>query len=445
MGLKLSGAFIDFNLRDASWDPNWYLQVLYNCYYFIFAASFLNLEKHLPQLNRVIRRIAYGFLIVGSIGYLFLVLLGKASLFVYFFLFLVLPVVEILAIITIYKVLFIKDQFKYYMVIGTVVYHLGAYISLYLSVTKQPDFLGIEPISWFTFGIIFETVIFALGLGLRIYQVYEERNQTRLSLISELQKNEKLKQSINEKLQIEVAQKTKEVAQLIEDKKEQEKEKIRLQYEQELLEMTLTSLRNQMNPHFIFNALNSIKNAIIHKRKEDAVSYLNKFSKILREILKNSNSEECSLKEEIETLRLYVNLENIRFEKKIDFEIINEQNLNLNEFKIPPLLLQPLVENSIWHGLSLVNKQKRILLRIFRNHDKYLTIEVEDNGIGRERAMEIKSKKVFQRPSIGLQLSTDRLKLFGKNRSEHYGISIVDLYGDDQEASGTKVVLKIPF
>ncbi len=444
MGLKLSGEYTNLNLREIGWYPNWYLQLLYNCYYFIFAASFLNLKKHLPRLNQNIRRIAYGCLIGGSVLYFFLLLFGQSEIFMYVFLGVLLPIIELLAVYTIYKILFINDRFKYYMIIGTIIYHIFAYFSLYLSHYDNAKFLGIDPISWFTFGIIFETVIFALGLGLRIYQIYEDRNQTRLSLIGELQKNEKLKQSINEKLQVEVAQKTKEVAALIEDRKEREKEKIRMQYEQELLEMTLTSLRNQMNPHFIFNALNSIKNAIIHKRKEDAVSYLNKFSKILREVLKNSNNDECSLKEEIETLQLYVNLENIRFENKIEFILENEQDLNLNKFKIPPLLLQPLVENSIWHGLSLKKDAKKIIIRLRHDHEKYLTIEVEDNGIGRERAMEIKSKKVFQRPSIGLQLSIDRLKLFGKNRSDYHDVSIVDLYDDNQIAIGTKLVLKIP-
>ena len=443
IGLKLSGEYTDFNLREIGWYPNWYLQLLYNCFYFIFAASFLNLEKHLPQLNRNIRRIAYGCLIGGSILYLLLILIGQSEIFMNFFLGLFLPVIELLAVFTIYKIFFIKDRFKYYMIIGTITYHLFAYFSLFLSHYDNAKFLGIEPISWFTFGIVFETVIFALGLGLRIYQIYEDRNQTRLSLIGELQKNEKLKESINEKLHVEVAQKTKEVAALIEDRKEREKEKIRMQYEQELLEMTLTSLRNQMNPHFIFNALNSIKNAIIHKRKEDAVNYLNKFSKILREVLKNSNNQECTLKEEIETLQLYVNLENIRFENKIDFILENEQDLNLTNFKIPPLLLQPLVENSIWHGLSLIKEQKKIIIRLIHDHEGYLTIEIEDNGIGRERAMEIKSKKVFQRPSIGIQLSIDRLKLFSKNRSEYHDVSFVDMYNEAQEAIGTKVVLKI--
>jgi sensor histidine kinase YesM len=444
MGLKLSGEYTSLNLRETGWYPNWYLQLLYNCLYFIFAASFLNLEKHLPRLNQNIRELLTSCLIGGSVLYFFLLLLGQSEIFMYFFLGVLLPIIELLAVYTIYKIFFINDRFKFYMIIGTIIYHIFAYFSLYLSHYDNTKFLGISPISWFTFGVVFETVIFALGLGLRIYQIFEDRNNTRISLISELQKNEKLKESINEQLQVKVAQKTKEVAVLIEDRKEREKQKIRMQYEQELLEMTLTSLRNQMNPHFIFNALNSIKNAIIHKSKEDAVSYLNKFSKILREVLKNSNNDECSLKEEVETLQLYMNLENIRLENKIEFILENEQDLNMSTFKIPPLLLQPLVENSIWHGLSLKEGNKNIIVRVFQNDEKYLTIEVEDNGLGRERAMEIKSKKILQRPSIGLQLSIDRLKLFGKNRLGPHDVSIIDLYNDEEIAIGTKVVLKIP-
>lgn len=446
IGLKLSSQYQDISFKEVEWLPDliWYPQLLYNCFYFIFAVNFLNLEKHLPRLNQIILRISKGYLLVGSLLYLFLILIGKSEALIYFFFILFLPVILPLAFYTIYRIYFIDDKLKYYMIAGTIIYQFFAYLSLYLSYLDNLFLFDIAPISWFTFGIVAETVIFALGLGLRIYQINEDRNLARVSLIGELQRNEKLKESINEKLQIKVAQKTKEVATLIEDREEREKEKIRMQYEQELLEMNLTSLRNQMNPHFIFNALNSIKNAIIHKRKEDAVTYLNKFSKILREVLKNSNNDECSLKEEIDTLQLYVNLENIRFENKIDFIIENEQGLNLTNFKIPPLLLQPLIENSIWHGLSLKKGKKEIIIRIQQGHKEYLIIEIEDNGIGREQAMDIKNKKVFQRPSIGLKLSEDRLKLFGKNRSQYHGIQIEDMYDDAQNPKGTKVILKIP-
>ncbi|MEO1436837.1 MAG: histidine kinase, partial [Bacteroidota bacterium] len=174
-----------------------------------------------------------------------------------------------------------------------------------------------------------------------------------------------------------------------------------------------------------------------------AVSYLNKFSKILREVLKHSESKEYSLQAEIDTLKLYMNLENIRFETPIHFTIENEQDLNLSQFRIPPLLLQPFLENSIWHGLSLRKGIKNLIVRIRQENEDHILIEVEDNGIGREAAMEIKSKKVFQRESLGLKLSSDRLKLFAQQRQHDHSMEIIDLH-QSGEPSGTLIRLEVP-
>jgi sensor histidine kinase YesM len=297
---------------------------------------------------------------------------------------------------------------------------------------------------YFNLGIILESTIFALGLGYKIFGIYKAKNAAQKKLITQLQATEEVRKEANERLQQEVTEKTKEVAQLIQKQEEQARVKLRMEYEQEIMEMNLTSLRNQMNPHFIFNALNAIKSAIISDRQGDAVSYLNKFSKVLREVLKNSENEAYTIQEEMDTLTLYVNLENIRFENKIAFSIDNQGELNLRNFLIPPLLLQPLLENAIWHGLSLKEGARSLSICIMAPVSDHIQIDVEDNGIGRERAQEIKAKKVFQRDSLGVKLTQDRLRLFAQKREQAYDMQVIDLYDEVGTPLGTRVSLKVP-
>ena len=168
---------------------------------------------------------------------------------------------------------------------------------------------------------------------------------------------------------------------------------LELQYNNQINELKLASLHNQMNPHFIFNALNSIKHYIINNESKNATHYLNKFSKLIRKILEASASKEISLQEELETMDLYMTIENIRFSNAIEFSINVDEHLNLKSVKVPPLVLQPFLENSIWHGLSSKKNNKNILLSIERISADYIQIFIEDNGIGREDFGKDKSRK----------------------------------------------------
>ena len=139
-----------------------------------------------------------------------------------------------------------------------------------------------------------------------------------------------------------------------------------LQKEKRILTLEQDVLRTQMNPHFIFNALNSIKHYIINNEQKNAVHYLNKFSKLVRKILESSTLKEVSLHEELETMDLYMNIENIRFSNEINYEINVDDTLNLSAIKVPPLVLQPFLENALWHGLSSKKGDKKIILSVFQ-------------------------------------------------------------------------------
>jgi LytS/YehU family sensor histidine kinase len=217
-----------------------------------------------------------------------------------------------------------------------------------------------------------------------------------------------------------------------------------LKKEKKVLALKQDALRSQMNPHFMFNALNSIKLYIIKNNQKKATSYLNKFSKFMRKILEASDVQETTLKEEIETMKLYMSLENIRFSNEINFNVKTDSSINLETIKIPPLVLQPFLENSIWHGLSSSKKAKEITIFIHKISSEYIQINIEDNGIGRKASGKIKAKKSINRKSIGINLTKERLANFVKNKNNNYSVIYNDLEDENRDSSGTKVVLKLP-
>ncbi|OBX23685.1 tetratricopeptide repeat protein [Bizionia algoritergicola] len=217
-----------------------------------------------------------------------------------------------------------------------------------------------------------------------------------------------------------------------------------LKNEKKILTLEQDMLRNQMNPHFIFNSLNSIKLYIINNEKENAVYYLNKFSKLIRKILIASTEKEISLQDEIENMSLYMNIENIRFSNEIDYQEYIDDHLNTSSIKVPSLILQPFLENAIWHGLSAKSQNKKLELVAKKTQDNHVSITITDNGIGRVASEKIKNEKKIKRHSVGLNITKARLENFSKTFKEDYSIEIIDLYNDDNEACGTQVVLNIP-
>ncbi|WP_338731941.1 tetratricopeptide repeat-containing sensor histidine kinase [Mangrovimonas cancribranchiae] len=217
----------------------------------------------------------------------------------------------------------------------------------------------------------------------------------------------------------------------------------KLKNEKKIITLEQEMLRNQMNPHFIFNSLNSIKLYIINNEKENAVYYLNKFSKLIRKILIASTEKEISLHDELETMALYMNIENIRFSNEIDFSISINDNVNTSLVKVPSLILQPFLENALWHGLSSKTGDKKITLEVSKDSPDFVTIRITDNGIGREASKKIREQKKLKRKSVGLDITKARLANFSKHYANDYSIEIVDLYYDNK-ASGTKVIVNIP-
>ncbi len=223
-------------------------------------------------------------------------------------------------------------------------------------------------------------------------------------------------------------------------KKEEEKTKINKQ----IAEYQLTALQAQMNPHFIFNAINSIQGYILKKNEQQAYDYLAKFSKLIRMVLNHSQEKVLPLKQELEMLTLYVELEQLRFEESFAFDLKVDENVNVFELQVPTMLIQPYVENAIWHGLMNLDKNKKGNLKIHIGlKDELLKVVVEDNGIG--RALAETFKKDMLHNSIGMKLTEQRLVMINKLQDyEGSKIDVCDLYDAEKNASGTRVEIFIP-
>lgn len=204
--------------------------------------------------------------------------------------------------------------------------------------------------------------------------------------------------------------------------------------------LVLKSLRSQMNPHFIFNALNSVNNYISVNNERAANKYLSDFSKLMRDVLENSSEDFIPLSKEIEILELYLKLEHHRFKDKFDYTFKVDENLSSCSCLIPPMLIQPYIENAVWHGLRY-KKEKGKLDVVIKEVDEFIEIKVEDNGIGRKRSKEIKTENQKIMKSTGLRNIEERLKVIKEVYGVKLDVSINDINTDTNE--GTIVIIKL--
>ncbi len=218
------------------------------------------------------------------------------------------------------------------------------------------------------------------------------------------------------------------------------KEKERSSHEKELLELESKALRAQMNPHFIFNSLNSIKSLINKNENTTAAIYLTTFSKLIRTLFQHSDKREVSLYEELETCRLYTELEKMRFGDKVDFVFEVDQDLDLKDIKVPALVIQPFIENSIWHGLVPKETGGRVCISV-KNKGTTVECVVDDDGIGRGLSENYKAQFESTHQSKGIGLTQSRLELDKLLNDREDAIEIIDKKGPDGSPAGTTVIL----
>ena len=286
------------------------------------------------------------------------------------------------------------------------------------------------PIFFLLFGLTIEAVCFSFALIYRSNLVLIEKN--------------KLRENYNSQLASALQERTVELEQQNKLVEVQKIKQVEIALEQKIAETEMIALRAQMNPHFIFNCLNSIKLYTLENDSQTASEYLTKFSQLIRLVLENSRSEKVTLQKELETLKLYIELEAMRFKEKVNYQINIVPHIDQQYIEIPPLLIQPYVENAIWHGLMHKAEGGHITINISQPSEFLLHIEVTDDGIGRDKAEGYKSKSATRQKSFGLKMTSERLDAINHIYQTKTEVKIIDLLNEGGDATGTKVIIEIP-
>lgn len=220
--------------------------------------------------------------------------------------------------------------------------------------------------------------------------------------------------------------------------KEKETKLVKEVLENEMKKLELQSLRAMMNPHFIFNSLNSIKGYIVRNEPRVAANYLNKFSHLIRLILANSQMTSITLREELNALDMYIQLEGMRLQDNFSYQIQVGEDINQDQINMAPMIIQPYVENAIWHGLMNLSGEKKLMISI-QQKNEILEISIRDNGIGRVEAKKRKQKLGYKKQSFGMKITEDRIKFTQKKNT----VFVNDLVDETGSSLGTEVIIQL--
>ncbi|MEL7339546.1 MAG: histidine kinase, partial [Bacteroidota bacterium] len=228
------------------------------------------------------------------------------------------------------------------------------------------------------------------------------------------------------------------------NRRRQQREEQRIRNQAEKLALEHQALYAMMNPHFTFNALQSIQFFIHRQDKKAANKFLSSFAKLVRKNLESTQSDTITLGEEVERLKLYLSLEKMRFPEKFDYVVKVEPGLDLSDTEIPPMLLQPFVENSIKHGIMSLETDGLIEVKIESHGEDHLRVRIEDNGIGIVESKKRQANRPKDHVSKGMQITMDRLALFARMSGKEYSLDIDEIKGDQEQVEGTRVDMILP-
>jgi sensor histidine kinase YesM len=373
---------------------NFSIQFLAYAAYVAFARDLLDTRTHLIKWDKffeleikVLLLLAFTFALIQLFfGYEF-----QIRAFT-----IVAPLLSLFTLLTYYIIVTrIKDNFSRYFVVASFIYVVLANIS-FLEKFLGTEFFtskGVEPMFFIYLGAILQSIIFSVILGFIIKRIEQKSKNAEVRLAIKLKEIEELK---------------------------------------------MTALQSQMNPHFLFNSLNSINNFVLKSDVEKASDYITKFSRLIRVILNSSSSPTSTLSEELGILSLYVKLEQMRVSGGFDYIVNVDEKLNLENIKVPPLFLQPFIENAIWHGIMKKDGDKQIVLTIKKEQAKVLCL-IEDNGIGINKAKELDHMSQ-KRKFFGAAATENRIRILYKNKDVK--IETKDI--STQKQSGTQVLVSFP-
>jgi sensor histidine kinase YesM len=401
--------------------------------YALFLTRLLSIPKEQPKLWRIIGplMVLLALLQVIVVVQLFTGLLIENALL--FYLTDALPAL-LMGVLMIIATLRSRSKLKPYLLIGEISLYLislSPFHGYFLLDNVSPSVSAMVnyPPFFMALGLFTELFCFSLALAYRNKLVEVEKSH--------------LQRHYTTQLETELNQRTVEIKEQSRQLEQQHAIQLELAFEQKLAEMEMTALRAQMNPHFIFNCLNSIKLYTTDNDATKASAYLTKFSRLIRLVLENSRSERVPLKNELEALELYLEMEAMRFKDKLNFEICTPEELDTEGIEIPPLLLQPYVENAIWHGLMHKKEGGRVQIDVMQVETDRLRITITDNGIGRAKAASLKSKSATAAKSFGMKVTGQRIALINQMYQSDTNVQVHDLVDAEDRAAGTEVILEI--
>jgi len=363
--------------------------------YIAFSRDVLETKKKIPEWDQLLV-LAMRFIFIFSFVLIITqILLGynyQEKLFIF-----LMPIIAVFTILTYFVFTKIEGKHVTFFIIGSLSYLILAFASYLLKEAFGENYFesrGIQPKFFMYVGAIIEIIMtaFLLGNKLKLFEQNKIKAETELAI------------------------KTKEMA-----------------------DLKMTVLQTQMDPHFLYNSLNSINNFVLQYDKEKASDYITKFSRLIREVLKNSTSLTIPLEDDLGILGLYIKLEQMRMIGGFDYIVTIDESVNLRDIQVPPLFMQPYIENAIWHGFNTKKDYKKINLTIF-DEDDNIRCEIIDNGVGIKESEANDAKYKSNRKPFGLKASEDRIKLLHENQKVY--VIIEDI--SDHIDTGTKVTIKFP-
>ncbi|ASO03944.1 histidine kinase [Arenibacter algicola] len=420
------------------------IQFCFIGFYIFFILHLLEIKTFSQRLSNVLVGFGIFCFVYASSKFIFSYYEGLYSdnrvLISYIIRIIVLPLNMALFIWILVKV---RHPLMKYFIVGHSLFFVGAFLSSYIFYTNLhlvPDGIFNFPYAQhiiFQVGLLGEVFCFSIAIGEKMFLIQREKDMANHKLIEQLHRNQIMEENMRKELDYQVQQKTEELVRLYSEMEKQKEEQIKKSFAERLRDMKMLALRSQMNPHFIFNSLNALKNLVMLSREEDAIQYLDNFSILLRTILQNSGKNIISVEEELEMLELYLSLEKSRLGDDFSYTIQYDSREALSQFTIPPLLLQPFVENAIWHGLHPSGKLEKKLSVTF-DTSKQLQIIIEDNGVGRKESG--KAKKTH--PSAGTRITQERLFLYNHISEAKMHMSVLDLENEKGVPEGTRITIK---
>ena len=287
--------------------------------------------------------------------------------------------------------------------------------------------------------LVIDMCFYFAGLAFRDLQVEKDKNIFQKQLITQLEANSVLQEKFTSELEQQVKENTQELLTQREALETQKQAKILAEFERKFSESELKALRSQMNPHFVFNILNTIESYSLENNKEAVSDMIQKFSKLTRLVLENSMNQLVPFQNDWKSLQLYIELEQMRYADKFVVLYNVQDEITEQDFFIPPMIIQPFVENAIVHGLRNKANGNGILDLSASLQNGYIVVQVKDNGIGREKAALLKANNPIQKKSLGIKVTRDRISMFNNlNHDKKAKVEIQDL------SEGTEVLICLP-